>query len=457
MADEFFSTVFYLSKGIYRKVLRMSIRTWCVIPVFLAVFFLVSGIGSSGRAISQTEPDKEQFLWEKTEKLTSQSNATQSNETDEEPSPDIRTVNGTVEKGDTASGILGPYLPMKNVYNISKKSRKVFPLNRIKSGHTYRITIEDGEFVSFEYEIDGKEKLVVSREKRNFSIKREPIEYEHDLEVISGTIESSLFSAVRKEGESIEIAIRLSEIFAWDIDFIKDIQPGDRFRVLVKKRFRNGRPAGYEKVLAAFFTNDGTQYKAFYHKSKQGRAGYFDENGDSMQKKFLKAPLSFTRISSKYSNSRLHPILKEYRPHRGVDYAAPRGTPIKAVGAGTVTAVGYNNSMGNHIEVRHPNGFKTGYNHMSRFAKGIQKNKEVEQGEVIGYVGETGYTTGPHLDFRMEKHNRPVDPMKYKSPPAKPISSDEMERFQAQIRRFSERILTASSESATDQESHEPT
>ena len=430
----------------------MNIRRCCIIVILLSVFFLVSGIGTFSSAVNKTSPEQASAIREKDENQKKQPG-----KSPEPSSPDIRIIKGTVEKGDTASGLLDAYLPLKTVYDISGKSRKVFPLSRLNRGHTYRITIEDEKFASFEYEINREEKLVVCRKKNDFSITREPIEYDYDLEVISGTIESSLFSAVQKTGESIEIAIRLSEIFAWDIDFIKDIQPGDRFRVLVKKRFRNGRPAGYEKVLAAFFTNRGTQYKAFYHKNKQGRAGYFDETGDSMQKKFLKAPLSFTRISSKYSNSRLHPILKEYRPHRGVDYAAPEGTPIKAVGAGTVTSLGYNKSMGNYIEIRHPNGFKTGYNHMSGFAKGVQKNKEVEQGQVIGYVGETGYATGPHLDFRMEKHSKPIDPMKYESPPANPISSDEMKRFRAQIRRFSERILTASSESGTDQDSREST
>ncbi|MCF8045858.1 MAG: peptidoglycan DD-metalloendopeptidase family protein [Desulfarculaceae bacterium] len=423
----------------------MSIRRWCVIVILLSGFFFVSGIGTLSRAVNKTGPEKEAVIEKKAEK--------QMKEPAEEPSPDVRTIKGTVEKGDTASGILDDHLPLKTVYDISRKSRKVFPLHRLNRGHIYRITLEEGTFASFEYEIDREEKLVVCREKEEFSITRKPIEYDCDVKVISGTIEASLFSAVQKAGEGIEIAIRLSEIFAWDIDFIRDIRPGDRFRVLVKKRYKNGNPAGYERVLAAFFTNRGNQYKAFYHENKDGRAGYYDENGDSMQKKFLKAPLSFSRISSKYSNSRLHPIFKEYRPHRGVDYAAPEGTPIKAVGAGTVTAFGYNKSMGNYISVRHPNGFKTGYNHMSRFAEGMKRNKEVEQGEVIGYVGATGYATGPHLDFRMKKRNKPIDPLKYESPPANPINPEEMERFRAEISRFSERILTASSDTPSDRES----
>lgn len=419
----------------------MNIRKWCVIILLLCGFFFVSGIGTFSRAVNKTGSDAEHGIREKAEKRM-----TETAETPEQPSTDIRTIRSTVEKGDTASGILDAYLPLKTIYDISRKSKKVFPISRINRGHRYRITLKNGTFSSFEYEINQEEKLVVCREKEKFSIARRPIEYNCSVKVISGTIEASLFTAVQKAGESIEIAIRLSEIFAWDINFIRDIQPGDRFRVLVKKRYRNGKPAGYEKVLAAFFTNKGKQYKAFYHENKNGQAGYYDENGDSLQKKFLKAPLSFSRISSKYSNSRLHPIFNEYRPHRGVDYAAPRGTPIKAVGAGTISSIGYNNGMGNYINIRHPNGFKTGYNHMCRFAKGMKQNKEVEQGDVIGYVGSTGYSTGPHLDFRMKKHNKPINPLKYKSPPAKPINPEELERFRAEISRFSERILAASSE-----------
>ena len=426
----------------------MSIRRWCIIVMLLSGFFFVSGIGTFSRAVNKTGSETVPAVREKAEKQIKETN-----KSPDPPSPEIRTVKGTVEKGDTASGILDAYLPLKTIYEISRKSREVFPLSRLNRGHNYRVILEDGDFASFEYEIDREEKLVVCREKEEFSFARKPIEYDCEVKVISGTIEASLFSAVQKTGESIEIAIRLSEIFAWDIDFIRDLQPGDRFRVLVKKRYRNGKPAGYENVLAAFFTNKDKQYKAFYHENKNGKAGYYDENGDSMQKKFLKAPLSFSRISSKYSNSRLHPIFKEYRPHRGVDYAAPRGTPIKAVGAGRITAIGYNKGMGNYINIRHPNGFKTGYNHMCRFAKRMKHNKEVEQGEVIGYVGSTGYSTGPHLDFRMKKHNSPIDPLKYESPPAKPINPEEMERFRAEISRFSERILTASSEPATDRES----
>jgi murein DD-endopeptidase MepM/ murein hydrolase activator NlpD len=210
--------------------------------------------------------------------------------------------------------------------------------------------------------------------------------------------------------------------------------------VLVEKRYRDGRFWGYGKIQAAFFTNQGTLFKAFLYQDSNGEYGYYDEQGKSLQKSFLKAPLAFSHISSKFTRKRLHPILKEYRPHPGVDYAAPEGTPIKTVGDGTITHIGYNKGMGNYINVRHPNGYITEYNHMCKFAKGMKRQKQVSQGDVIGYVGMTGYATGPHLDFRMKKNGRLVDPLKHKSPPAKPVASDEMNIFKARALEMSRKI-----------------
>ncbi|MFO7749205.1 MAG: peptidoglycan DD-metalloendopeptidase family protein, partial [Desulfobacteraceae bacterium] len=355
----------------------------------------------------------------------------------------LTLIKKTVKKGETASTLLNDYLSLKTIYAISRKSCEVFPLGKINRGQTYTITLERDVLVKFEYEIDSEDKLVVKREGDDFSITRSSIPYTFRVELVSGRISSNLFSAVKSAGESCEMALALTDIFAWDIDFIRDIQPGDHFKVLVKKRYRNKKEAGYEKILAAVFTTSGRVNKAFLYKDRSGRTGYYDENGNSLHKKFLKAPLSFSRISSRYSKSRFHPIFKTYRPHRGVDYAAPRGTPIKTVGDGVITGMGYSKSMGNYINIRHPNGFETCYNHMYRFAKTMKKGKEVCQGDVIGYVGSTGYSTGPHLDFRMKKNRCSIDPLKYTSPPANPIDKAEMDRFRSAISRFSQKIITA--------------
>lgn len=357
--------------------------------------------------------------------------------------PDIQIVKGVVKRGDTASSLLKKYLPLKTIYEISRRSLDIFSLTHIRKGQPYKIILQDNNLVGFEYEIDKEDKLVIQKTNNMFSITQSSIEYDVDLEVVSSVIRYSLFEAVRKSGERSELAWKLSDIFAWDIDFLRDIQSGDQFKVLVEKRYRDGKLSGYGKIQAAFFTNNGMLFKAFLHKDSNGMSGYYDEHGKSLQKAFLKAPLAFSRISSKFTKRRLHPIFKVYRPHPGVDYAAPKGTPIKTVGDGVITKIGYSKGMGNYINIRHYNGYTTGYNHMCKFAKGMKKNKRVSQSDVIGYVGMTGYATGPHLDFRMRKNGRLVDPLKHKSPPANPIQPDEMEQFLAKTIELSTRMLTA--------------
>ncbi|NOX34112.1 MAG: peptidoglycan DD-metalloendopeptidase family protein [Deltaproteobacteria bacterium] len=357
--------------------------------------------------------------------------------------PDIRIVKGVVKRGDTASSLLNKYLPLKTIYRINLGSSDIFSLARIRKGQAYKIILQENNLIGFEYEIDKEYRLVVQKENDNFFITKAPIKYDIDLEVVSSTIISSLFEAVRKSGERSELAWKLSDIFAWDIDFIRDIKPGDQFKVLVEKRYRNGKLSGYGKIQAAFFKNNGTLFKAFLHKNSNGVSGYFDEKGNSLQKAFLKAPLAYSRISSRFTKRRLHPIFKVYRPHPGVDYAAPEGTRIKTVGDGVITKIGYSKGMGNFINIRHYNGYTTGYNHMSRFAKGMKKSKRVIQGDVIGFVGMTGYATGPHLDFRMKKNGRLVDPLKYRSPPANPVKSEEMEKFLARTIELSSKINTS--------------
>jgi len=357
--------------------------------------------------------------------------------------PDIKIIKGIVKTGDTASTLLNRYLPMKTIYKINRQSTDIFSLSRIKKGQPYKVILQEGNLVGFEYEIDKKDRLVIQRENNQFSISQIPINYDIAIEVVSATITSSLFEAVRKAGEQSELAWKLSDIFAWDIDFIRDIRPGDRFQVLVEKQYQDGKLSGYGKVQAAIFNNAGTRFKAFLHKDSNGISGYYDENGNSLQKAFLKAPLSFSRISSKFTLKRMHPILKEYRAHEGVDYAAPMGTPIKTVGDGIITGIGYSKSMGNYVIIRHCNGYITRYYHMSKFAKGMKTHKKVLQGEVIGHVGMTGYATGPHLCFRLIKNGKLVDPLTHKSPAATPVNPREMEQFLTRAQQLSKKIRTA--------------
>jgi murein DD-endopeptidase MepM/ murein hydrolase activator NlpD len=336
---------------------------------------------------------------------------------------------GVIRSGQTISSLLGGYLDPASIYKLARSCSDVFPVQRIKSGQMYRIKTVNGEFTGLEYEINDKSKLCVEAGKDGFTASKKDIVYEVDEVMVQAEIEDSLFLAAKKIGESAALPVRLAQIFAWDVDFVKDIREGDSFRALIEKRYRKGEFAGYGRILAARFENKGKVFNAFLFQESGGRCDYYDENGDSVRKAFLKAPLEFSRISSGYSRSRLHPILKVRRPHRGIDYAAPRGTPIKSIGDGKVVARSYTKAAGRYVKVRHNSIYTTVYNHMSRFARGLRVGKTVSQGETIGYVGTTGYATGPHLDFRMKKNGQYVNPLQVKSPPVEPVPKEDMPRF----------------------------
>ncbi|MFP4517463.1 MAG: peptidoglycan DD-metalloendopeptidase family protein [Desulfovibrionales bacterium] len=349
------------------------------------------------------------------------------------PSPPMALTEGVVKSGQTAAVILQEYLSPSEIHVLSQECRDVFALNRLQAGKPYCIGTVENQFARFEYEISSEEKLIVTREGQDFSVTREAIEYDLERKVVSGTITDNLFNTVANAGETAELAIMLADIFAWDVDFARDIRSGDSFKVLVDKRYRNGEFAGYGRIQAAEFVNKGEPFRGFLFEEKEGSPSYFDEQGRSLRKIFLKAPLSFRRISSGYTHSRLHPILKYRRPHLGIDYAAPTGTPVWSVGDGTVIRKSYNKEAGYFIRIRHNSVYETQYNHLSKYPPGMAVGKRVRQGQTIGYVGSTGYSTGPHLDFRMYKNGSNINPNRVKFPSADPISKDKLEVFKDHI------------------------
>lgn len=348
--------------------------------------------------------------------------------------PQRDVFRSTIQSGETISSLLGGYFTPQEIHDLGKRSKKVFPLTRIIAGQPYQVSTLDGKFDTFAYEIDSEEQLVIRRQEDKILLERVPINYEVSRQIVRGRVESSLFEAVANTGESSELATALADIFAWDIDFLRDLRKGDSFSALVEKRYRDGKPAGYGRVLAAEFRNNGALFRAFYYKDGDRPASYYDEKGRSVRKAFLKAPLSFTRISSGFTFKRFHPITKTWKSHPAIDYAAPTGTPIKTVGDGTITRIGYTKGNGNFVEVRHSGGYRTIYLHMSRFGRGMKKGKRVAQGQIIGYVGATGLATGPHLCFRMKKNGRPVNPYKVKAPAAKPVSKKLISDFKRHSR-----------------------
>jgi murein DD-endopeptidase MepM/ murein hydrolase activator NlpD len=348
------------------------------------------------------------------------------------PAPVQRSmVEGVVRPGDTISALVGKSLTRQKIYNLSRASLEVFPLSLIRYGRPYQLSTVGGQFDSFTYDIDREEQLVIRNGENGFDISRQPIPFTVQTDVVRGTILSSLFQAVAKIGETGELALALADIFAWDIDFILDIRRGDSFQAVIERRFRNGKPAGYGRVLAADFVNRGQPFRAIYFQDGNHPGTYYDHEGNSLRKAFLKAPLAYTHISSGFTRRRFHPVKKTWKAHQAIDYAAPTGTPIKTVGDGTIIQKGYTKGNGNFLRIRHKGTYVTMYLHMSRYAKGMKLGKNVAQGELIGYVGSTGLATGPHLCFRMYDKGAPVNPLKVNSIPVGPVSREQMAEFDA--------------------------
>lgn len=351
-----------------------------------------------------------------------------------------KVISGVFKTGDTASAVLKPYLPLKIIYHLENQSKKIFPFTRFKAGRPFHISLYQNIFSGFEYEIDDQSRLVIRKIKDRFEVMKTPIQYETREEVIQVEVESDISTALKKAGHCPSLAWDLSDIFAWDINFAKDIQAGDRCQILVEKRFRHGEDKGYGAILAAVFINNGKPYQAFRYTDAQGRAKYYDEKGFSLQKGFLKSPVNYSRISSYFTNSRYHPILKEKRPHPGIDYAAPKNTPVKTVADGSIKKMGFNKTMGRYMIIRHVNGYDTSYYHLNGFAKGLKKGASVSQGDVIGYVGKTGLATGYHLDFRLAKNGHYINPLDIPATRVKPVPVEEMSQFEIRMAEYVEKL-----------------
>jgi len=248
-----------------------------------------------------------------------------------------------------------------------------------------------------------------------------------------GAIKDSLYQSAVDENIDFELALALADIFAWDIDFFVDLRPGDHYSFLYGQRFREGKLVGNGRIVAAHFQNGSTRHRAYYYQASGKRADYYDDQGNSLRKVFLKSPLRYSRISSGFSKRRLHPILKIYRPHPGVDYAAPTGTPVAAVGDGRVISKRWKNGYGRFIAIRHNSRYITSYGHLYRYASKIKVGSNVKQGQVIGYVGASGLATGPHLDFRMKKDGRFVNPLKNRLPAARPVPPNYLSDFKKRV------------------------
>lgn len=248
-----------------------------------------------------------------------------------------------------------------------------------------------------------------------------------EIRRIEGELEKMLIDDIIRTGGRQMVAYEMSEVLQWDLDFNRDLRTGDRFRVLYEEVYLDGEFAGLGEILALIYENRGRKFEAY----RFGEHGYYDSDGRPLQKMFLRSPLPFTRVTSRFSHRRFHPILKVHRPHYGVDYGAPRGTGVRVTANGVVAFAGTSGGAGKMVKVRHPNGYQTSYLHLSGFARGIRRGRAVSQGDVIGYVGSTGLSTAPHLDYRVQQNGRWLDPLRLKSDPVEPITQHQMARFLA--------------------------
>ena len=304
-------------------------------------------------------------------------------------------------------------------------------LDRLRPGEVLKFLHRDGSLFGFQRQLSDSETLKVVRDDTGFraDVLENPLETRE--RTVRGVIDSSLFEAVAAAGAQDPTALALSEIFAWDIDFVLDIQPGDSFIVTYQQIYQDGHYLKDGPVLAAEFVNQGHEYRAVRYTDPNGDTRYYTPEGRSVYKAFLRAPLQFSRVSSTFNSARRHPILNTIRAHKGVDYAAPIGTPVRAAGDGRVTFAGVKGGFGNVVEISHTGGILTRYGHLSRFARGTRVGQRVEQGTVIAYVGMTGLATGPHLHYEYQVNGVARNPQTVKLPAATPIDARWLEDFRA--------------------------
>ena len=316
----------------------------------------------------------------------------------------------------------------------SAAAQHAFNLRQVRAGNTITVGRSvEGVLREIDYKIDADRMLKILPQEHGFAAQITEIPSKLEITSVTGQVEDSLFNAVEDAGESAELALRLAQIFGYDLDFYTDPRKGDTFRiVLEKKKYSSGQTAGYGKIFAAEYENAGKKYQALLFHDPAGRPGYYSAEGKSLQKAFLRSPLKFgAPVTSHFSRARFHPILKMYRPHMGTDYGAPLGTPVQTIGSGRVEFAGPKTGEGNMVQIAHANGYETMYLHLSRMF--VHRGEHVEIGKTIGLVGSTGLSTGPHLDFRFLQKGQYKNFEKLGLPPTDPVSKKNWPEF-AEVR-----------------------
>lgn len=343
----------------------------------------------------------------------------------------LSVVEGKVKNGQFFSTLLGSLgMSAQEAYNLTQACDSVFDVKTLRVGQAYRAYYAESESVPqyLVYERDKASSIVFScRPPYGAWVYQKPVTVESRYADV--TINTSLWNDMIAADVSPLLIVSLSDIYAWTVDFFA-LQKGDRFRVMYDEKMCDGEVLAVDTVRYAVFTHDGQDLPMVMYNQGDGGNIWWNEKGESMRKAFLKAPLNYSRISSGFSYARKHPVTRKVQPHTGVDYAAPKGTPVMSIGDGVVTSMKYEGAGGNTVRIKHNSVYSTAYLHLSKYGPGLKVGQRVRQGQVIGYVGSTGRSTGPHLDFRVWKNGTPINPLKMDSPPAEPIKEESRPAFE---------------------------
>lgn len=336
-----------------------------------------------------------------------------------------------IQRGDTVAGLLSRLdVNSEDIQSFLSEAKHAQALHQLKPGKTLQAqTTDGGELLSLRYHYGGNTILQVEKQDGHFKASEQALALERQTVMSSGQIRSSLFAATDAANMPDAIAVQMADIFSTDIDFHRDLQRGDKFTVVYEAFYHKGELVKTGHILAAEFVNNGKAYRTVYFQDHEGHGGYYTPDGKNLRKAFLRSPLEFTRISSGFTSARYHPVLKEWRAHKGVDYAAPSGTRVKATADGSVAFVGKQNGYGNIIVLQHQGKFETVYGHLSGFAGGLRKGQRISQGDVIGYVGMTGLATGPHLHYEFKVAGVQRNPLSIEVPTAFPIAANQKGEF----------------------------
>ena len=339
------------------------------------------------------------------------------------------------------ASLLQKNIPLDLITGLLQELGRVIDLKKTLPGESYElITDAAGALKSLRYFKAPGEVLVVEPAEEGLTIFQENVPLIKIVRKIEGVVKVSLYDAVCASGGDAELAVLLSDIFAWDIDFFSDPRTGDRFSLLVEQYMRGEYKRGYGAILAARYEGQEVSKEAYLFRLANGNSGYFDGEGQSLRRAFLRSPLNYRRISSFFTNRRFHPILKRYTAHRGVDYAASYGTPIVTIGDGVVQYAGWKGGFGRFVSIRHNSTYTSTYGHLSRFGKGIVNGARVKQGQVIAYVGSSGLSTGPHLDFRLTRSGSYINPLRLNVPTLEPVPQAQMATFKGHVQQLAKAL-----------------